>query len=292
MQPIERGIYYEDSYLGVTLGALVFSQGVIVIDAPLRPEETRSWRSALMNQRGGASRLLVNLDAHPDRTLGSRSLECTIIAHQKAAQVFRNRPTIFKGQSVETGAVWETYNDAIGMRWASPDITFSERMFLHWGGPDVILEHRPGPTPGSIWVIIPDAHTVFVGDAVTHDQPPFLAQADLNDWLINLDWLETSYQDYTIVCGRGGLATLDDIHHLSRILKDINQKMEKLASKNALPEATLEMLPSLLSEYTIPPKLRDLYTTRLRHGLQQCFARRYRPTSTLGQSEIIVEEEQ
>jgi glyoxylase-like metal-dependent hydrolase (beta-lactamase superfamily II) len=292
MQLIERGIYYEDSYLGVTLGALIFSQGVIAIDAPLRPEETRSWRSALMNQRGGASRLLINLDAHPDRTLGSRALECTIIAHQKAALVFRNRPTIFKGQSIESGAVWETYNDAIGMRWASPDITFTERMYLHWGGPEVILEYRPGPTPGSIWVIIPDAHAVFVGDAVTHGQPPFLAQADLNDWLINLDWLDTSYRDFTIVCGRGGVATLDDIHHLSRLLKEINHNMERLASRNALPEATLEMLPSLLAEYTIPAKLRDLYTTRLSYGLQQCFVRRYRPTTTIGQSEIIAEEEQ
>ena len=161
MQLIERGIYYEDSFLGVTLGGLVFSHGTIIIDAPLRAEDARSWRSALLNQRGGSNRLLINLDANPDRTLGDRALECTIVAHTKTAQVFRNRPTIFKGQSVESGAAWEAYGDAIGMRWATPDITFTQRMSLHWGGPEVVLEHHPGPTPGATWVVIPEAKVVF-----------------------------------------------------------------------------------------------------------------------------------
>lgn len=291
MQQIENGIVYEDSYLGVTLGALIFSQGTILIDAPIRPEDTRAWRAAVMTQRGGANRLLVSLDSHPDRTLGTRALECTIVAHQKAAQVFRNRPTIFKGQSVETGAAWETYGDAIGMRWASPDITFTERMSLHWGAPEVVLEHHPGPTPGSIWVILASAKTLFIGDTVVTNQPPFLAQAELGAWLESLDLLAKAYSDYTIVGGRGGLVTMEDVRNLRKMLKEILQKMERLAAKNAAPEATAEMVGSLLAQYTFPAKLRDLYTTRLTYGLHQCFARRYRPTNVIGQPEVEEEEQ-
>ena len=291
MQQIENGILYEDSYLGVTLGALIFSQGVILIDAPIRPEDTRTWRAAVMTQRGGSNRLLVSLDAHPDRTLGTRSLECTIVAHHKAAQVFRNRPTIFKGQSVETGAAWETYSDAIGMRWASPDITFTERMSLHWGAPEVILEYHPGPTPGSIWVIAPSAKTVFVGDSLVVNQPPFLAQADLGAWLESLDILIKTYADYTIVSGRGGQAKVEDARGLRKMLKEISQTMEKLAAKNALPEATQEMVGPLLAQYSFPVKLRELYTTRLAYGLHQCFARRFRPTNVIGQPEVEEEEQ-
>jgi len=291
MQQIDNGIVYEDSYLGVTLGALTFSHGVILIDAPIRPEDTRAWRASVMTQRSGSNRLLVSLDAHPDRTLGTRALECTIVAHQKAAQVFRNRPTIFKGQSVETGAAWETYGDAIGMRWASPDITFTERMSLHWGAPEVILEHHPGPTPGSIWVIMPAAKTVFVGDTLTLNQPPFLAQAELGAWLEGLDALTKTYAEYTIVCGRGGLAKTEDVRSLRKMLKEILQTMEQLAAKNAPPEATQEMVNPLLSHYTFAAKLRDLYTTRLTYGLHQCFARRYRPTNVIGQPEVVEEEQ-
>ncbi len=291
MQQIERGIYYENSYLGVTLGALVYSHGVIIIDAPLKAEDTRSWRSTLINQRGGPNRLLVSLDAHPDRTLGTRSLDCTIVAHQKTAQVFRNRPTIFKGQSLESGADWETYTEAIGMRWAAPDITFTERMSLHWGGAEVNLEHHPGPTPGSIWVVIPESRVAFVGDTVVLGQPPFLAHADLEAWLASLELLLTSYRDYVIVSGRGGPAVGDDIRSMNRLLKEILSGMDSLAKKNASPEDTEVMIPTLLTKIGVPSEMRDRYGQRLRYGLYQCFAHRYRAVSTLGQPEISDEEQ-
>src|SRR3990172_4940936 len=104
MHQIEPGIYYEDSFPGVTLGALIFSHGIIMIDAPLRAEDARSWRSTLNSMGSSANRVLVNLDAHLDRTLGARALDATIIAHLRTAQVFRNRPTIFKGHTLESGA--------------------------------------------------------------------------------------------------------------------------------------------------------------------------------------------
>ncbi len=290
MQQIENGIFYEDAFLGATLGGLVYPQGSIMIDAPLRPEDTRTWRSALSNQRGGVGRMLVSLDAHPDRTLGTRALECPIIAHQKTALVFRNRPTIFKGQNTETGAAWETYTDAIGMRWAAPDITFSERMSLHWGGPEVVLDYHPGATPGSIWVIIPAVKVVFVGDTVVLHQPPFLSQADLGQWIEALDLLEQAFGEYKIVSGRGGLAEPDDLRELRTLLAEISHLLDQLGAKNAAPEATLELVPGLLKHFNIPGKLHEFYTARLRYGLFQCYSRRFRPNNTI--SPVEVEEEE
>lgn len=291
MEQIEHGTFYENGYLGVTVGALVHPQGVVLIDAPLRPEDTRSWRSAVIGTRNIPTRLLVSLDAHPDRTLGTRALEGTIIAHQKAAQVFRNRPTIFKGQTIETGAAWETFSDAIGMRWAAPDITFTERMSLHLGGAEILLEAHAGPTPGSIWVIVPSARVLFVGDLLTIDQPPFLGQADLPQWIGSLELLIREYPRYRIIAGRGGLGGLDDARRLRKMLSDLLQRMEKLAAKNASPESTRDLVPGLLKAYTFPARLTDLYTTRLQYGLHQCFARRYRPATVVGQPEIEEEEQ-
>lgn len=283
MQQIERGIYYEDSYLGVTLGGLVYSHGAVLIDAPLRAEDARSWRSSLLNQRGGANRLLVSLDAHPDRTLGARALDCTIVAHQKTAQVFRNRPTIFKGGSLESGAVWESYNDAIGMRWAMPDITFTQTMSLHWGGPEIILEHHPGPTQGSIWVVIPNEKVIFVGDTVVVNQPPFLAHADMNAWIESVDLLLASYRDYIVVSGRGGTVTGEGVRAQQQFLKDVVKGLERLAKRNAMPEASEDLIPSLMGDLTFPAEMRDQYEQRLRHGLYQYFARRYRPANAQDQ---------
>jgi hypothetical protein len=49
MQQIERGIYFENSYPGVTVGAILLPLGTILIDAPLRPEDARNWLNLLYN---------------------------------------------------------------------------------------------------------------------------------------------------------------------------------------------------------------------------------------------------
>ncbi len=290
MQQLEQGILIEDGYLGVTVGSICMPQGVVLIDAPLRSEDIRLWRSIVFAQRYVPLRLLVVLDAHVDRTLGARSMECAIVAHTKVAQAFRNRPSIFKGQTVETGAAWETYNEAIGMRWSPPDITFSERMSIHLDNLRVDLEPRAGPSPGAVWAIIPSAKVIFVGDAITLNQPPFLAQADLESWLAALNELETSYSDFRIVSGRGGLASLDDVRMMRKFLQDILKFMGQLSRKKAPAEATQEIIPSLLARYSVKPPLDALYTARLRYGLHQCYNRRYRQVGAVGRVETQEEE--
>jgi glyoxylase-like metal-dependent hydrolase (beta-lactamase superfamily II) len=279
MQQVKPGIFIEDSYLGVTLGALIFSYGTIYIDAPLRPEDARAWRSNLLNQRGGMNRMLIALDSHIDRTLGARALDCTIISHQKTANIFRNRPTIFKGQSLESGSEWESYIDSIGTRWALPDITYTHSLHLYWGGPEILLEHHPGPAPGSSWVIIPEEEVVFIGDTVLLDQPPFLANADLDPWIETLELLNSKYKHYTIISGRGGVASLETIRAQLRSLKKLSRSLSKLAEKNAAPEATEKLISILMSGEEYPATRQDQYTDRLRTGLYQYYLRHFRPAS-------------
>jgi glyoxylase-like metal-dependent hydrolase (beta-lactamase superfamily II) len=262
-----------------------------MIDAPLRLEDARSWRATLLNQRGGSNRLLINLDGHPDRTLGAKALECTIVAHQKTAQVFRNRPTIFKGQNTPTGSAWESYNEAIGLRWAPPDITFSQRLSLHWGGPEVVLEHHPGPMAGTTWAIIPAEKVVFVGDTLAVNQPLFLANAELNEWQDSLELLANQFGDFLIVTGRGGLATKKVISNQLQIIKLSSKGIERLVKRNAGPEATEELIPSLLAEYSFDRELEEFYVQRLRYGLYQYYARHYRPSSSL-EPTVVEEDEQ
>src|ERR1051326_8026531 len=68
MREIARQVYIEDQYPGVVLGAISLPHGLIQIDAPPSPEDGRSWRASLLNLNSGVERILVNLDAHPDRT--------------------------------------------------------------------------------------------------------------------------------------------------------------------------------------------------------------------------------
>jgi len=283
MQQIERGIYFENSFPGVTVGAILLPMGTVLVDAPLRPEDSRTWLNLLYNLGAKPNRVLVNLDAHPDRTLGARSMECTIIAHQKTAQVFRGRPSVFKGQNAESGSVWETFDDVVGTRWALPDITFTHQISLHWGEQEVFIEYHAGPAPGGTWVVIPSSKVVFVGDVVLLNQPPFLTNADIPAWIETLDLINSSYREYTVISGRGGQIGPDAVKAQQRHLKSILKGLDRLVKRNA-PAADVEhLIPNLLSDLSFPIELHEQYYQRYRHGLFQYYARRYRPSESSGE---------
>lgn len=280
MQEIAPLVYIETGYAGVTLGAINWPHGLILLDAPFRQEDTRSWRSALLNLGAGVDRLLVNMDGHFDRTLGSRAMECTVAGHEKLAQAFRNRPVTFKTQATETGAEWEQYNGLGSIRWAPPEITFTERLNIYWNNDSLVLESRPGPGIGSIWAILPGCQVCFVGDTVVADQPPFLAGADLPAWCNALQVLLTpEYQNYLLVSGRGGLVTRDHVRAQLNFLDKVTVQLEALAAKNAPAEETLGVAHELIQVFEGKPGLNSQYTQRLQWGLRQVYLRHYRQMS-------------
>lgn len=287
MQSIAKDVYIENDYPGVTLGVISLAHGLLQIDAPPSPEDARTWRAALLSLGGGSERLLVNLDAHPDRTLGARAMDCTVVAHEKTAQVFRSRPNTFKAQGEDTGADWEAIPGLGNVRWTLPEITFSHQMVLHWDeNATIILEHHPGPSAGATWVILPEEKVVFVGDAVLHNQPPFLAGADLPAWLDTLAiLLSADYHGWLVVGGRGGLVKLDVIRTQRDYLQQVSKKLEKLAMKKASPEAVENLIAPLLAPFKISSAKHQKYAQRLRYGLYHYYARHYHPTSNMGAEE-------
>jgi glyoxylase-like metal-dependent hydrolase (beta-lactamase superfamily II) len=283
MQAIAKDIYIENGYPGVTLGVVSLAHGLFQIDAPPSPEDARTWRAALLSLGGGSERLLVNLDAHPDRTLGARAMDCTIVVHEKTAQVFRSRPNTFKAQGEETGADWESIPGLGNVRWIIPEITFSHQMTIYWDdNVPIVLEYHPGPSTGAIWAVLEHEKVVFVGDAVLRNQPPFLAGADLPEWLETLKLLlSPTYRGWLVVSGRGGLVTAEVIRAQRDYLDQLLNKIGKLATKKGQPEAVESLVAPFLSPFKIPANHRKQYTQRLRHGLHQYYARHYHPSSNI-----------
>ena len=268
MQEITKNIHIEDQFPGVTLGVIVNQRGLIQIDAPPSPEDARSWRAALMNLGGGMERVLVNLDSHPDRTLGARAMDCTVIAHEKTADTFRTRPSTFKAQGEETGSDWESISGLGSVRWAPPEISFLDQMTLYWSESPILLEHHAGPTNGSIWVRLPEEKIVFVGDAVLKNQPPFLAGSNLSAWLSALDLLlSAEYKGYTIISSRGGVVTSNIIKTQFDFLKHVHDKLDKVTTKKPNPAATEKLVTSLLTWFKAPAARQKQFAQRLRYGL-------------------------
>lgn len=283
MQAIADNVYIEEQYPGVTLGLIVMPHGLIQIDAPPSPDDGRAWRASLLNLGDGGDRVLINLDTHPDRTIGARQMDCTVIAHEKTANLFRNRPTSFKPQAEATGADSESIAGLGNIRWVVPEISFSQQMSLHWGSAPVLLEYHPGPATGAIWVALPEEKVVFVGDAVVKNQPPYLASANLPLWIEALNsLLGSDYRGHAIVSGRNGMVAAATIRNQLDYLKKILVKLEKLAAKDSPPDAIENLIPPLLASLKITAAQQKRYTQRLRYGLQQYYIRHYRTAGGSG----------
>lgn len=270
MQEIAPHIFIETSFPGVTVGAINWPHGLVLIDAPLRPDDIRLWRTTLANMNGGLDRLLVNLDEHFDRTIGARQVECMVAGHEKMNLLFRDRPVTFKSQTIETGADWELQNGLGSIRWAPPDISFSHQLVINWDPDPILLEYHPGPSICSIWVELPHQKIVFVGDTLTLNTPPFLASADLPDWKQTLALLlSPKYKDFSFVSGRGGLvdhaAVKDQIKFLEKVEHQLSRLVEKRGSQDEIEKAA----HGLLKNFEFDGEKTSHYLLRLTWGLQQ-----------------------
>lgn len=278
MQEIEQGIYINTNYPGITLGALVSSHGALLVDAPPHPDDGRSWVSIVRNLGTGTNRLLVSLDAHPDRVIGLRAMETPVIAHAQTASTLENRPAIFKGQNAETGSEWELCEGLSGIRWGKPNLTFTEQAIIEWGDQTFLLEYHPGPAQGASWLIAPDLGVIFIGDAVTSKQPPFLGDADIDAWVDSLDVLLTKpYKDYMMISSRDGVIELGDVREMRRFLKEVQKRLERFFSRMADPEETATTVDNLLTRFDFPPERQHFYSQRLAFGLRQYYIRHYFP---------------
>lgn len=278
MKKLKNHIYYENSFTGVTVAALLFSKDTVLVDSPLKPEESRAWLSDLHKAGAKPRRLAINLDSHPDRTLGTQTLEAQVVAHRETVRQFRRRAAIFKALKQESGAEWEETPGLSGLRWVLPRITFTDHLLLHFDDRELRLELHPGPGPGACWLVSPADKVIFVGDALVIGEPPFLAQADIPAWLKQLDLLSSrTFKDYTIIAGRGGKATGRDITDMRRFLKSVEEKLRSFAKKKSAMTEIDKLALKLAEKFKTTAKRKPLFIQRLKYGMQSYFTRRYQP---------------
>lgn len=269
MQEIVPGVYMLDDYWGVTPGVIIREGGTLLVDSPPCPQQSRLWRARCRSLSQGET-MLVYLDAHPDRTLGSRMLEVPIVAHSATVETFQRRAAIFRVNDANRGYAWELCSQIANMRWMPPQMGFSYRLEINWGGEPLVLENHPGPQKGTVWVFVPDRKVVFVGDSVTVSQPPFLAEADIDAWLASLDLLlAPDYHDYFIVSGRDGLVPLAAVRHMQTFLETVKASTKDLKKTKPTDGEFVAVVTDLLAMWPQPDdeEVARLYRQRVVQGL-------------------------
>ncbi len=276
MRELARGLFLESKYPGVRLGAVASADEVLLVDSPIRTEDGREWLSAVAAH--GEPRYLVLLDHHPDRVLGARGLDLPIVAHDWTRTVMLGWPDTFKGGASPIGAEADRLKRITGVRRAIPDLTFSDEMRIHLGEREIIFRHRPGPTEGAIWVEVRRPAVVFLGDAVTLSEPPYLGEADIDQWLTSLESLRCpGLRDCALISSRDGRIDSAAVNAMLRFLRKIPDRLGKLAAKGKPPEAAAALAAGLLEGFRVPQVRREQALLRLQAGLVRLYARKYPP---------------
>lgn len=272
MRTVASGVYLNSKFPGVSVGAVASRGRLLLIDAPIRIEDAREWISQLGEK--GKPRSMALLDHHPDRVLGARGLDLPILAHDETRLVMNAWPDTFKGGSRPIGAEADRLKRISGVSKAVPDLTFSTEMSLHLEGREIILLHRPGPTRGAIWVVVPDARVVFIGDAVWLDEPAYLGDADLAAWQTTLQQAARGpYKAFTLVSSRDGVIERKALAQMSAWLARVEQRLRKVKPRPDLTESTASLATALLRSYKIPSTRREHAHLRLQVGLERLYTR-------------------
>jgi glyoxylase-like metal-dependent hydrolase (beta-lactamase superfamily II) len=276
MQRISSGIFIETKYLGAILGAIVTKDGLLLVDSPPRAEDVREWFASLGTY--GKPCYLALLDSHPDRALGARNVDLPRIAHDWTCELMGGWSDTFKGSSRPIGAETDQIKRITGVRKATPELSFSERMLIHLGERQIICIHRPGPTPGSIWVLLPEDRIVFVGDAVTVTEPPYLGEADIEAWLETIETLrEFEEQSYQAVSSRDGRVDRKAINDMARFLRKVPIRLERLREDGGSPEAIEAIGAELIEDFEVGKHRTEIAQRRLQSGVTNLFSRLFPP---------------
>jgi glyoxylase-like metal-dependent hydrolase (beta-lactamase superfamily II) len=278
MKKIKAGVYIEGRFPGVTVGAICLPEGTILIDSPLRPADSQSWLEDL--EKVGATRpsILINLDSHPDRSLGAREMRSPVMQHQQAAQDSRQRAAIFKSLKQESGSEWETLDGLGALRWQHAEILFEGENRLKLGNGDVVVIDAAGPGPGASWIDYREGKVLFVGDCVSKNEAPFLGNADIDAWQESLKrLLSKDFAGYKIIASRGGEIDSGDIQAMQVFLRDVKQRLNRLGARKAPYAEAGKLAEKLFEKYKYAAKNKKKFVLRLRQGLQNNYIAEFLP---------------
>ena len=234
-------VFTSEMYAQVTAGAVVTSEGTVVIDTLPFPRETREMIDFLRVESKRGIRYVVNTHHHADHVYGNYLFEeADIISGEKCREVMRK-----SGEKNLAEAKVQT-PELAEVTLRLPNITFPEKLTMNLG--DRVLRFLPllGHSQDGIGVFVEGDKILFAGDAVM--PLPYIFWGDRETLQTTLRSikdmnLENIVQGHGEVLLKGEIdETLDaSMAYLDTILEKVKAKLATRTSKERLVnEITLE----------------------------------------------------
>ena len=275
MKQIAPNIFVHDGYRGVTVGCIVTDAGVICIDSPMLPADARDWRAQIAKRTDKPVCCVVLTDAHRDRILGVQYLGGVVIAHESAWEKMKSLGDAFRQQAADSVAPCSAdaaAEIASDLRIVLPQITFADTLALHIGNTPVLIRHMGGAAPGSVWVHLPQSNVLFMGDLLTVNTHPSVAEGDLAAWLELLGRVQQKdFAAKVIVPGRGGPARKAALASMAGYLDTMRERVQALVRARKPRADTAQLVPEFLARYPVAADDRECVQRRIKAGLDHLY---------------------
>ena len=234
-------VFTSEAYAQVTAGAIVTSEGTVVIDTLPFPRETREMIDFLRGESKRGIRYVIDTHHHADHVYGNYLFgEADIISGEKCREIMRK-----SGEKNLAEAKQQT-PELAEVTLRLPNITFPEKLTINLGDRVMRLMPMLGHSLDGIGVYIEGDKILFAGDAVM--PLPYIFWGDrevLQNTLraIKEMNLENIVQGHGEVLLKGEIdETLDaSISYLDCIFDKVKAKLSTRTSKERLVnEITLE----------------------------------------------------
>lgn len=238
MERLGERLYVETKYDWANVSAAVTDEGVVLIDSPVRPSDSKDWQDTVKGLSPKGIRYLIATDYHGDHTTGSSFIEgigdtVAFIAPQVAYEEISKGDNAFSKEIfVETLRDLGHTEDADAITNASvplPAYCWEETMILHLPPLTFHIKRMGGHSPATSAIYVPEEGVLFSSDVVSHTGGG-MRDAHLGDWIRALEWIE-SLPIETIIPGHGDICGMDVVRRQKERLVTIREAVADLVKK-------------------------------------------------------------
>lgn len=231
-------VFSSDLYAQVTASVIKTSEGAVLVDTLVYPDETRQIKRFIENRLGMRVIYVINTHFHADHTTGTCFFkDAHVISHVLCRTLLEERGR----ESLEKAKA--TAEELREVELVLPDIVFSEgELTLHVGDKTLNLRHSPGHSPDSITCYIPEDRVLLAADTMM--PIPYFVDGDYDDFVNSLKNLrhhsyECVVQGHGEVILRGEIDDKieSDLEYLRRLRKAVDQA---LADGTSLDKVDIE----------------------------------------------------
>lgn len=271
---IAPGVFINTHYRGCTPGFIHTEEGILLVDAPLIPEQAKDWRRQIEEQYEDEPFLyMINTDHHRGHALGNQYfLPVKVMAHERAHKEMAGYTENFKERVRNAFKREPEIQAQLGnIIIVPPDITFSNRAELLYGTREVELIFVGGHTPATIMVLLRKESICFVGDIVWVDQHPYMAQADSLQWLEALELIRELGVE-KLVPGHGPVCTPDATHKVGEYIRFMRDRVRDFYRQGKTKnEVKSGLVGDMLSWFPVPPERKTKIESQIKSGLNRVY---------------------